>query len=97
MSARKRSVLAVTVLIVAFCVMMAWLVAGDPISQGKWDGIHQGMTKIQVETILGTPTSHDGNQIEYSRPLNVGWVEFAFDEKDVLIWKNDESAFGSLK
>ena len=55
------------------------------------------MTKSEVLRILGKPDSYDGNQLEYSRPLNVGWVEFAFDEKDILIWKNDEFAFGSLR
>jgi hypothetical protein len=76
---------------------LGWLVAGDPVSQSKWARIHQGMTKDQVIGIMGQPDSFDGNQIEYSRFLNVGWVEFAFDEKNSLIWKNDESVFGSLK
>lgn len=75
----------------------AWFVAGDPISQTKWDKIQKEMTKSQVIEIMGKPDSYDGNQIEYSRFLNVGWVEFAFDERDLLIWKNDESVFGSLR
>jgi hypothetical protein len=75
---------------------MAWLMGGDPIRQTKWDLIQEGMKKDQVLTILGKPDSYDGDQIEYSGFLNAGWVEFAFDENDVLIWKNDESVFGSL-
>ena len=76
---------------------LGWMVAGDPISQSKWGRIQIGMTKAEVLKIMGKPDSYDGNQIEYSGLLNVGWVEFAFDDNDVLIWKNDESAFGSLK
>ena len=55
------------------------------------------MTKAQVLEIMGKPGTANGNQIKYSQFLNVGWVEFAFDEQDVLISKNDESAFGSLR
>jgi hypothetical protein len=55
------------------------------------------MPKKQVLMIVGQPDSYDGNQIQYSRFLNVGWVEFAFDENEQMIWKNDESAFGSLR
>ena len=76
---------------------MVWMVVGDPISQRKWDIVQVGMKKEDLLKILGTPTSYDGNQLEYSRPLNVGWVEFAFDENDRLLSKNDESAFGSLE
>lgn len=82
--------------LVAVGAVPAWLMAGDPISQTKWTQIQKGMKKEEVLTILGTPDRYDGNQIEYSRFLNQGWVEFAFDEKDELIWKNDESVFGSL-
>jgi hypothetical protein len=94
----KRHKLFITVLFAVVLVTgLGWLVAADPISQSKWDRIQTGMTKAQVLEIMGKPGAYDGNQIEYSGFLNVGWVEFAFDEKDVLIWKNDESAFGSLK
>ena len=68
-----------------------WLVAGDPISQRKWDAIKVGLRKSEVIEILGKPDSIDGNQLEYSRLFNVGWTEFVFDTNDVLIWKNDES------
>jgi hypothetical protein len=97
MNAVSRSAIAAFAFLVALGAMMAWLVVGDPISQRKWDRIQQGMTRAEVVKILGEPHSLDGNQIEYSRFLNVGWVEFAFDESGMLIWKNDESAFGSLK
>jgi hypothetical protein len=91
-----RSVLVVAAFLAISCVGLAWLIAGDPISQRNWDRIHKGMTKTQVIAILGEPNSYDGNQLEYSRFLNVGWVEFDFNEKEVLIEKNDESAFRSL-
>ena len=85
-------------LVITLVSAMAWLVVGDPISQSKWDRITEGMTKSQVLEIMGEPDSYDGpDQIEYSRFLNVGWVEFFFDERDVLIGKNDESAFVSLR
>jgi hypothetical protein len=71
---------------------------GDPISQAKWDQVREGMSKEQVLKLMGEPDSYDGHdQIEYSRFLNMGWVEFFFDERDVLIEKNDESVFGSLR
>ncbi len=82
---------------IALLVGAVWLVAGNPVSQSKWDRVHKGMTKDQVVAIMGKPGSADGNQIKYSQFLNVGWVEFAFDERGVLISKNDESAFGSLR
>jgi len=86
------------VIIVALAGVTAWFVAGDPISQSKWDKVRVGMTKEQVLEILGEPDSYDGpDQIEYSRFLNVGWVEFFFDERNILIEKNDESAFVSLR
>jgi hypothetical protein len=87
----------VWVMIILTLSALGWLVAGDPVSQAKWERIEKGMTKEQVVKILGMPDSFDGNQLEYSRFLNAGWVEFAFDEKDVLMWKNDESACGSLQ
>lgn len=90
-------VIAIAAATLGLLVALAWLVAGDPISQSKWDRIREGMTQDQVIEIMGKPVSYDGNQIEYSRLLNVGWVEFAFNEKNLLIWKNDESVFGSLK
>jgi hypothetical protein len=86
------------VLIVVLAGVAAWLVAGDPISQSNWDRVRVGMTKDQVLDIMGEPDSYDGpDQIEYSRFLNVGWVEFFFDERNVLIEKNDESVFVSLR
>ena len=87
---------AVTMAIVVLIIGLGWLVAGDPVSQAKWDMIGVGMTKQQVLKIMGKPDSHDGNQLEYSRFMNAGWVEFAFDANDLLIWKNDESAMCSL-
>jgi hypothetical protein len=76
--------------------LIGWLIAGDPIHQSKWDAVKVGMSKDEVIEILGKPDSLDGNQLEYSRFGNVGWTEFAFDANDELIWKNDESVFGSL-
>lgn len=78
-------------------VICFWLMTRDPVSQSKWDGIAPGMTKNQVISILGQPTSQSSRQIQYARLLNIGWVEFTFDEKDVLLWKNDESVFVSLE
>ena len=77
--------------------ILAWLVAGDPISQTKWNQIHAGMSKEQVIKAMGAPRSDYGVEIVYSRPLNVGWVAFSFDTNGILILKNDESVFGSLK
>jgi hypothetical protein len=79
------------------CSLLVWLVIGDPISQSKWNRINEGMTKTQVLEILGEPDSLDGNQLQYSRFLNAGWVEFMFDDSNLLIEKNDESVLGSLR
>jgi hypothetical protein len=90
----------ITAVAVAGLTLLAgavWLVAGNPVSQSKWDRVHKGMTKAQVLEIMGKPASAEGNQLKYSRFLNAGWVEFAFDERDVVVSKHDESAFGSLK
>ena len=77
-------------------VFLGWLLVRDPISQSKWDLVKVGMTKSAVIKIMGKPDSLDGNQLEYARWFNAGWVEFSFDTNDVLIGKNDESAFVSL-
>src|ERR1044072_1746803 len=77
-------------------VGLGWLIAGDPLSQSKWDSIQTGMTKKKVLQIMGKPDSYYGNQLDYSRFMNAGWVEFAFDEHDILIRKNDESVESSL-
>jgi len=69
----------------------------DPVSRSKWNQIQPGMTKAEVFEIMGKPDSYEGTQLEYSNALNAGWVEFQFDKEDVLVWKNDESVFGSLR
>ena len=98
MNAHRFPLAAALVIIVALVASTAWLVSGDPISQSKWEQVRVGMTKDQVLEIMGEPDRYDGpNQIEYSRFLNVGWVEFFFDERNALIEKNDESAFVSLR
>jgi hypothetical protein len=98
MNALRSPLAAALALIVAVVAVIAWLVAGDPISQAKWDRVREGMSREQVLKVMGEPDSYDGHdQIEYSRFMNVGWIEFHFDERDVLIEKNDESVFGSLR
>ena len=79
--------------------VVGWLAVGDPVSQAKWDRIHEGMTKAEVIAILGKPDAEygDGSQFVYSGFLNAGWVAFDFDGREVLVEKNDESAFGSLR
>jgi len=85
------------VLLIFALSAFAWQVASAPISKAQWDSIRPGMTKADVLAIMGQPDSYDGNQLEYSKFLNAGWVEFAFDGDDVLVWKNDESAFGNFR
>jgi hypothetical protein len=97
MKGSKALVLAIAAALLVGAGTLAWLVAGDPISQAKWDQIQKGMSKEQVIKVMGAPKSDYGDQIVYSRPLNAGWVAFAFDTNGVVAWKNDESVFGSLK
>ena len=89
------------VVIVGVVVVIAWLLTGDPISQAKWDELQEAMTKDQVLRVLGEPDSQYGDDqfsiMQYSRFPNLGYVEFRFDESDVLVGKNDEFAFGSLR
>lgn len=93
----KARVLGVAAALLVCASALGWLVAGNPVSQAKWQQIQKGMTKEQVIRIMGTPKSDYGDQIVYSGPLNAGWVAFAFDTNGVLAWKNDESVFGSLR
>lgn len=90
-------IIKVSVGFVALCLGLAWLIAGDPVSQRKWSRIHPGMTKDQVIAILGQPTSDDGNNLFYSGLLNAGYVQFIFSDKELLLEKNDESVFRSLR
>ena len=79
------------------CLGLSWLIAGDPVRQSRWDSVQLGMTRSSVQQLMGPPNSFDGlRQIEYGHPLNMGWVEFHFNDADTLIEKNDESVFGSL-
>ena len=94
MTRQMISIFAIFCLIFSF---LAWLVIGDPISQSKWNRINEGMTKSQVLEILGQPDSLDGNQLQYSRFLNAGWVELMFNDSNLLIEKNDESVLVSLR
>lgn len=92
-----RQMISVFALVCLICSILAWLVTRNPISQSKWNRINAGMTKSEVLEILGEPDSLDGNQLQYSRFLNAGWVEFSFNESDILVEKNDESVFVSLR
>jgi hypothetical protein len=79
------------------CPTVLFLIMGDPISKSKWDRIKIGMTKEQVTEILGPPDATEGTwQFEYHGFLNVGWVEFDFDQEGYLTSKNDESVNRSL-
>jgi hypothetical protein len=77
-------------------IVIGWLMLRDPISQSKWDAVQIGMKKRAIIEIMGKPDSLEGNQLQYSRLFNAGWVEFSFDTNEILIGKNDESAFVSL-
>jgi hypothetical protein len=86
----------VTAAVVGFPTLLL-LIMGDPISKPKWDRIQIGMTKAQVIEVLGPPDATEGTwQFEYHGFLNVGWVEFDFDEQGRLREKNDESVNRSL-
>jgi len=53
-----------------------------------------GMTKAEVQDILGEPQDREGDyQWEYWRWGNAGWVEIFFHQDGTVDYVNDESAF----
>ena len=58
------------------------------------DKLAPGMTKAQVQSLVGPPARTYGeDQWQYQRAFNPGWVEIWFDGDGKLLDVNDESIY----
>jgi hypothetical protein len=73
-------------------VLFVNAIVGPALPHAIVNQLQEGMSKKQVEAILGPPTSEDEDCWNYEPWLNPGWVEIYF-ENDRLAYINDESAF----
>ena len=68
-------------------VVLLWLVdriGGPPISRRSLEAISVGMSKDQVLTIIGDPTSRTDDSFVYERNLNPGWVVITFSADETV-------------
>jgi hypothetical protein len=89
------------VLIAAVCVLLAaarclvlivGAVTGPVLPHDLVGQLREGMTKAEVEAILGPPGDRFDDCWNYYRGCNPGWIEFYFNEGR-LSEVNDESPF----
>ncbi len=85
--------LVLTVLVITLIVTSAYLVLRPAMPRHQLRQLKSGMTKREVQSILGKPTWKGPNDWQYERFANLGWVEVHFDEDSQLTYVNDESAF----
>jgi hypothetical protein len=65
---------------------------GPAIPPEQLKQLKPGMTKSEVEKIVGKPDDAVADVWHYERPLNPGWVGLYFDEADRLLSIDDERA-----
>jgi hypothetical protein len=53
--------------------------------------LRPGMKAVDVERLLGRPTSIDGDYWLYEKPMNPGWLGIGFDENGELVGYDHET------
>lgn len=91
----RAMMLSVTVIAVLLCSarLIVLSAIGPVIPYSVLDKLEFGMTKAEIEKILGPPAATDEHAWIYERPLNPGWVEIHFYHQGRYSDFNDESAF----
>jgi len=70
----------------------AYRAVGPIFPRQVYEKLRPGMSKAEVQAIIGPPTSTYGaDDWRYERKWNPGWVEVQFNEAGRLLYVNDES------
>jgi hypothetical protein len=65
----------IALMVVALCVAIVIRAYSDPVPMNRLNQLKKGMTKSEVESILGKPSAiHEDKQWTYDRPLVFGFV-----------------------
>lgn len=69
-------------------------IVGPIFSGSELQKLTPGMSKGQVEAVIGKPTRYYGSDTWiYERTMNPGWVAIYFDDEGQIREINDESVF----